>query len=500
MFYVEYRGYVDISYWEYLLSLGYVFFLYLYFARKKNVEIKQHPEYAYFLWGLYAKILGGVAFSLIYFYYYKGGDTISYFYSAVSLSKLAKLEFLDYLTVLFGENSVENRRFFTPETGWPFGYMYYDTRTYMVVRVISVLALATFDSYLVTTVVLASLSYIGVWKAFRTFVSYFPELQGKFAVAFLFMPSLIFWGSAILKDTFTLTFVCLWVSAADDLFYKKRARLASTLLLVISGMAIITFKPYIFMVLFPITLVWLLYFPVVRVKSTLIKFVLLPAMFLVLVVGTVAVLQQLEDKLDKFSLDRAIQTIEVTQSDMKRSEQYGANYFDVGEFDGTWTGLLTKFPIATTAGLFRPFIWEARSVVMALSGLENLWILLLAVFTLTKAGPLFLLRSVGAVPLLLMCFLFALMFAFVVGITTPNFGALVRFKIPLVPFFISMLFVVRYLREKAMDRERKGLRFEVGQFQLGSTPLLAAQGLVVGKGGKLVRRESERGSRSARSR
>lgn len=500
MFYVQYQGYVDISYWEYLMALGYLFFLYLYFARQKNVEIKQHPEYAYFLWGLYAKILGGVAFSLIYFYYYKGGDTISYFYSAVSMSKLAKIDFLDYLTVLFGDNSVENRRFFTPETGWPFGYMYFDTRTYMVVRVISVLALFTFDSYLVCTVVLASLSYIGVWKAFRTFVSYFPELQGKFAIAFLFMPSLIFWGSAILKDTFTLAFVCLWVSAADELFYKKRSRLPNGIALLVSGLAIITIKPYIFMVLFPLTLVWLLYFPVVRVKSTLVKFVLLPAMFITLVVGTVVVLQQLEDKLDKFSLDKAIHTIEVTQNDMKRSEQYGANYFDVGEFDGTWTGLLTKFPVATTAGLFRPFIWEARSVVMALSGLENLWVLLLAFFTVLKLGPFFLFRSVGAIPIVLLCFLFALMFAFMVGITTPNFGALVRFKIPLVPFFISMLYVLRYLREKALDRERRGLQFDVNEYQLGSGPILAAQGLMMGKNGKLVRRDGDRGPRSSRSR
>lgn len=500
MFYVQYRGYVDISFWEYLLAFGYVFVLYLYFARKKNVEIKKHPEYAYFLWGLYAKIFGGVVFSLIYFYYYKGGDTISYFYSAVSMSKLAKLDILDYLTVLFGENSEANRNYFNIETGWPFGYMYYDTRTYMVIRFISILALITFDSYLVTTVILASLSYIGVWKAYRTFVSYFPELQNKFAIAFLFMPSLLFWGSSILKDTFTLTFVCLWVSAADELFYKNRQRLSNVILLAISGVMIIIIKPYIFMVLFPISVMWLLYFPVIRVKSGLIKFVLLPALLVFMAVGTVVVLQQLEESLDKFSLDRAIKTIEVTQSDMKRSEQYGNNYFDIGEFDGTWTGVIAKFPQATMAGLFRPFLWEARSVVMALSGLENFWVLMMAVYTLFSVGPLFMFRSIGAIPILLFCFLFAIIFAFMVGITTPNFGALVRFKIPLVPFFISMLYILRYLKIRKLERERNGGQFDIGLYRLGSAPLLSAQGLAVGKGGKLVRVDAAGDGRKDRKR
>ncbi len=471
MIHIEYHGYVTIAYWEYLLSLGYLLVLYMYFARVKSVKIKQNPEYGYLLWGLYAKVLGGVFFSLIYFYYYKGGDTTSYFYSAVSMSKLAKMDPAGYLTVLFGENNIENRSFFNMHTGYPFGYVYFDDRTFFVIRCISPLVILCLDSYLITTVVLSSLSYIGIWSAYSTFVSYFPQLKGQLAAAFLFMPSCIFWGSAILKDTFTLSALCLLIYALDQLFYKKRKFGMNIFNLILSSLILISVKPYIFMVIFPISMIWISYFRIINIRNTLVRFVVLPAVVVGLAAASVFTLQRMESQMGKFSLDNAISTIEVSQADLTRSEQYGENYFDIGKFDGTWSGLMSKLPVATTAGLFRPYLWEANSFVMALGGMENLWLLLLALGTLFKAGPRFLVRCISAIPILLMAFLFAIMFAFLIGVTTPNFGALVRFKIPLVPLFVAALFIVRYLRSISKQVKNSGRVFRIAEFRMGTAHL-----------------------------
>ena len=43
-----------------------------------------------------------------------------------------------------------------------------------------------------------------------------------------------------------------------------------------------------------------------------------------------------------------------------------------------------------------------------------------------------------------MCIIFALFFGFVVGFTSFNFGALGRYKIPSMPFFVSFLVMVSY--------------------------------------------------------
>lgn len=471
MFHVQYHGYVGIAPWEYFVSVLYLVFLFLYFSRIKNKMLKKNPEYTYYLWGLYAKVIGGVFFSLVYFYYYKGGDTIAYFYSAVSMSRLAKLDLMSYLTVLFGDNSWENRNLFNLDIGFPYAYVYFDHRTFFVIRLISPLVILAMDSYMITTVVLASISYIPIWMFYRTLVSYFPELRKELAIAVLFMPSCVFWGSAILKDTFTLSAVGLWVYSVDQIVYKKNYSIQKIVLFGISALVIIMVKPYIVMVLLPVTLLWVLYFRVVRIKSTLFKFVVLPFILVVFVVSSLALLFRLESNLGKFSLQKAIVTIEINQKDMKRSEQYGNNYFDIGEFDGTWTGLVSKFPVATIAGLMRPFIWEARNVVMALSGLENAWLLWLILTTIWRAGLSQFFRIVAAVPLIMMALLFSLFFAFLVGATTPNFGALVRFKIPLIPFFVAALFMIRYIASVRLKHQNNGRRLDAVTFANGTVGL-----------------------------
>lgn len=458
MFHVQYHGYVGIAAWEYFVSALYLVILFIFFSRTKNKMLKNNPEYSYYLWGLYAKVAGGVFFGLMYFYYYKGGDTVAYFYSAVSMSKLAKLDFISYLTVLFGDNSWENRNLFNPNIGYPFMYVYFDHRTFFVIRLISPLVILAMDSYMITTVVLASISYIPIWKFYRTLVGYFPDLKKELAIAVLFMPSCIFWGSAILKDTFTLSAVALWIQSIDEIIYKRKFGLGKFIAFSISSIVIIMVKPYILMVLFPVTLLWVLYFKVVRIKSSIFKLMVLPFVMVVFVYASFGLLEKLESSLGKFSLQRAIDTIEINQKDMKRIEQYGSNYFDIGEFDGTWTGLISKFPVATTAGLFRPFIWEARNVVMVLSGIENAWLLWLLLSTLRKSGVGQFLKITASVPLILMALLFSVLFAFLVGATTPNFGALVRFKIPLIPLLVSALFMIRRIVD-IRSKHRVGLRY-----------------------------------------
>ncbi|MDQ3100885.1 MAG: hypothetical protein M3R08_05835, partial [Bacteroidota bacterium] len=412
-----------------------------------------------------------VAFSLIYFYYYKGGDTIAYFYSAVAMRNLALLDPLAYLTALFGDNALEDWGVYTQETGKPYQYVYFDDRTFIVIRLVSFLAIATFNSYLITTLLIASFSYLGVWACFRTMVSYFPQITGKIAISFLFIPSLLFWGSGIMKDTLTFSAVCWWVHSIDEIFYKGKSKVTNGIVIFLSALLLVVIKPYIFMVLFPITLLWLFYFKLVSIRNVLIKFIIVPVMTIMGVGLSLIVLDQIAGYLDKFALDDALVTIQVTKTDLLREDSYGANSFDIGELDGTWGSVFSKFPVATNAALFRPYLWESTSVVVALSGLENLWVLGLAIFTFLRAGPGFILRAITGNPLLLMCMTFALLFAFTVGVTTPNFGALVRFKIPMVPFFISALYMIVFLATVRRDRLRNGLPFDIREFRHGSAHL-----------------------------
>ncbi len=464
-------GEVNIEYWEYALSFVYLVILWLLMARRKNRLIAKAPEYGYYLWGMLAKVMGGLFFSLIYFYYYQGGDTIAYYYSAVAMRNLFLVDPIAYLDQLFGPIALERLSVYTSETGFPLRYIYADHRSFFVVRLMSPVAILTFGSYLVSTLLVACLSYLGIWACFRTFVSYFPQLTGKLAICFLFIPSLLFWGSGILKDTFTLSAVCWWVHCIDEIFFKKRSGFKKWSFLIISGLLIIELKPYIFMVLFPVTMLWLFYFRVVRLRNIMIKFVVLPFAVIMLAGASLFVLTNLSAQLDKFALDEALHTIQITQKDLLKEEAYGRNSFNIGEIDGTWQSVLSKFPVAVNAALFRPYMWEARSAIVALSGLENLWVMAVALFAIFRAGPFFFLRAVAGNPLLLMCVTFSVLFAFIIGVTTPNFGALVRFKIPLIPFFLSSLYVVGYLAVLERRYRKENKRFDLEEFRMGTAHL-----------------------------
>lgn len=471
LIFVWYHGEVTIDLWEYALSLVYILVLYFIFARRKALMIRSAPEYKYYLWGFLAKLGGGLGFSLIYFYYYGGGDTTSYFYSAVAMRNLAMIDPLEYLSQLFGDNTVEAWGRYSLDTAYPFKYVFLDDRTYMVVRVSSVLAILTFKSYLISTLLIASISFFGIWACYRTVVSYFPQINRDLAIAFLFMPNPAFWGSAILKDTFSFSAVCFWVHAVDEVFFKRRHVMWNWVVIVLSGSMMITVKPYIFMVLFPATLFWVFYIRVVRLRNVMVKFVIVPFVLVGFVLGSLFVLTRMGDQFDKFALDGALETIEVTQGDLIREDSYGSNSFDVGKFDGTWMGVLSKFPVAVNAALFRPYLWEARNFTMFLSGLENLWVLGLTVLVLYRAGPRFMLRSIMNVPILIMASIFALLFAFAVGVSTPNFGAMVRFKIPMVPFYISSLYIILFLSKLKKNMEANGLRFDFRDLRLGTAHL-----------------------------
>jgi hypothetical protein len=439
----EYFGEFTIEMWEYLLLPFYLFVILLISIRTRNKNIASQPNYKYYIPGLFAKLGGSVLFCMIYIYYYKGGDTTAYYESAIAFANLFQKNYVTFFEVLFGENSLEHLTLFDKDTGAPLSYMYYDTQTLMVIRVISPLMLLSFKSYLLCTILLSWLSYFGIWRLFLLFSDYYKPLTRQFAIAVLFIPSVIFWGSGILKDTITLSATCWFVYGVYRVFVKKKNRLTYTIVFLLAAYFIVSIKPYIFITLLPGTLFWIFYERLLKIKNKAMLALYMPMIYLVSIVGGAFILSKLGSSMSKFSLDKVLMTAAVTQQDLKQG-YYSSNYFDIGEFDPSVSGILSKAPVAITAGLFRPFLWDSGNVVMLFSALENTFILGITVLLLLriKIGRMF--KIIFRNPLLLFALSYSILFSFSVGLTTSNFGALVRFKIPFLPFFVCSLFILSY--------------------------------------------------------
>jgi len=63
---------------------------------------------------------------------------------------------------------------------------------------------------------------------------------------------------------------------------------------------------------------------------------------------------------------------------------------------------------------------------------------------LLKVGVFSFVKYIFSKPMVMFLFVFAVFFAFAVGLTTSNFGSLVRYKIPCLPFLLASLYMIRY--------------------------------------------------------
>jgi hypothetical protein len=106
------------------------------------------------------------------------------------------------------------------------------------------------------------------------------------------------------------------------------------------------------------------------------------------------------------------------------------------------SNLLSLAPIAIFTALFRPFIWEIGSPTMVISAVENVALILFVFLLLIRTNPIKIIKLLTKHPFLLFCILFSTFFAFGVGIAGTNFGALVRYKIPMMPFFFGSLYLI----------------------------------------------------------
>lgn len=443
-----YFGYMTIEPWEFMLFPVYAFFILLFswtYARKR---ISREPMYRYYVPGLALKMVGSVLVCCIYVFLYHGGDTVHYWESGTALTNLFFKNPSHYFETLFGENNLEKIFYFDTHTGLPIGFIFYDDQTFTVVRITAPLLFVTFKSFLLQSVMVAWLSYFGIWRLYQVFTHYYPELYKRLAITILFVPSLVFWGSGLLKDTITLSATCWIVYSVFMIFVKKRRALKYFLIIIIASFLIIKIKPYIFITLMPGLLFWITYDRISRLRSKFLKFIVAPGLIVAVLGGGILLLTRLGDAMSKYSIDQILVTASVTQQDLK-SEAYGGNSFDIGNFDPTVSGILSKAPLAIEAGLFRPYLWESRNIVMLFSGLENTFILGMTLLILIRFKPVRLFRIIRNNPFIFFSILFSVLFSFSVGLTTANFGALVRFKIPFLPFYLSSLIIFgHYMKYK----------------------------------------------------
>jgi hypothetical protein len=435
----------NLTIFDLLLPPFYLIGAYAYghWITKKN--IRAHPEYEYFTKGLLVRIAGAITLGLVYFFYYGGGDTTNYHQTSSVYAKLLFKDQSDFWIGWLG-NAKEHYFSFDENTGYPI-YTPRDSHSFFVVRLLIPIVTLGFHSYFASAILVACFTYGGMWKLYQTFLQEFPELKKELAIACLFIPSCVFWGSGLMKDSFTLSAVGWFTYAFYHFFIKKERKLSFGLYLFIAGFIILAIKPYIFFALLPGSILWLSNNVVKKINHSFIRFLATPVILGLGGITGYLALDKMGDSLGQYKVDTVLDKAVVTQKDMK-ADYYGGKTYDIGEFDASLSGIVLKAPIAIFSGIFRPGLWDVRNPVMLISSLENTYLLILTIFLLIKLKVFGFFSLIRKNPMLLFCMLFSLFFAFSVGLTVANFGSLVRLRIPELPFFVAGIFILKHLYEK----------------------------------------------------
>lgn len=411
---------------------------------------------------------------------------------------------LDYFKMLFGIPDASLLHYYNDAMGhWSREFnqgMYNENRT--LIRFNALADIFSFGNYHVHTVFICFLSLTGLIGIYKTFSSFLSNKKKELFIVIFLLPSVLFWGSGVLKEGLILFLLGMCVYHYHKLLNEGISAKRFVLILIFLFLLSIT-KLYIVLVVLPslIAHAWvhktknrfseikyltvlILYFsigliiPNYRFPFMLMekqrqaiyiaqggsyianhqmkKFVYIDPKnekrvirlpdkpgFCKIVPGVSYVTWNFETHLDSeyvnVSTDTAVYWIYYDQP-------AAGSYIKMSFIEPTILSIIKNAPLAFFNTTFRPHFLEARNPLMLLSAVENFFILLFILLCL-----FFFSKKIPNHHLIYFCLSIVVLLFVLIGITTPILGAVVRYKIPVLPF-LMIAFLLILDKEKLLRK------------------------------------------------
>ena len=393
---------------------------------------------------LYFKTCCVFAFALITEFYFRGGDTSLYYQGIADLRAALKDDFSQFANIVASEK-LDRQNPLSPyflydnyEFDMTYNYMAV-TGNFFVPRLGIVPSLVFFNSYLCICLCFMMFAIGGAIRLFKTFYYYYPTKKREIALATLFLPSVGFWSSGLLKDTICFGAVGFFIYGMLNVFIRRRKTFSSLMWIFLSGYLLFSIKTYIFLVLILALTLWIFAETNKLIKDKTLRQVFALMTFVIGIGAGYFMLQYFTsvETLRQYQLENIVNSAESQRKGYSILAVQQTSYYSINASNPVTLALNS---IAAT--FFRPFIWEVRSVAAVFSALEAFGFLILTINLFYKKGIKRPFQEIFKDPRLLMCFIFSLVFAIGVGASTANFGTLSRYKIPCEPFYVIMLLLL----------------------------------------------------------
>lgn len=411
-------------------------------ARNSDPQVRKLYYQAF-----YFKLFCVFAFAIISEFLFEGGDTNMYYQGIKDIRTAISDDFGMISSVLTSEKLDEGN----PLTPYFFYDNYADDITYnymispanfFIPRLGTFPSLIFMNSYLCICLCFAFFALGGAIRIFKLFYHYYPKLKRELAIAVLFMPSVGFWSAGLLKDTVCFGCMGFILYGIFKIIIKRESYLSSAFWIISCSYMVYVIKPYIFLVLLLSATVWIFSETNKLIKDSTLRKIF---GFLTFTIGITAgffLLQYFtsQETLRQYQFENILSSAEFQRRNYQlidQASQGESSYYSVNTSNPL---LLVVNSIVAT--FFRPYPWEISSAVAFLSAIEALAFLLLTGYIFLRRGLVRPFRLIFKDSRALLCFVFAIVFAIGIGASTANFGALSRYKIPCMPFYLIMLILI----------------------------------------------------------
>jgi hypothetical protein len=432
--FTEILGFVDLG-----IGLMYllIFFMLLQYKRSKTQDLEAKR---YFNRMVLLKLTMTFVFVAMYIFYYKGGDNTAYWQGGVKLNKLFfdnSKAFFDDLTY-FEQNTFDDLIKFQ-NVGNPPNYIFRGYESWFVCKVVSIVSFLTFRSYLATTLFFAYLSMMASWRLFEMINRYEILSKRNAAIATLFIPSVGIWCTGITKDALIYTAIIYLITSVFSIFNGwNKLTIKSIIVIIISAFIIYHLRSFIFYLVVVSIGLGILAGYQRKIKQ---NFILRVAYFFAVVGGFVLLIFVFvrTNAVDALNQSSFMEEAETVQNDFIKNETYTGQRYDLGEVEFTVAGLIRVFPLSVFTAFYRPFIFEARSLILFANALESLIFIWFTLKFIFQGNIINKIRTILANEALSFALYFSIFLGFIVGFTSILFGVLVRFRAPLLPFLAILL-------------------------------------------------------------
>jgi len=493
----------------YLIVVLFLIYRFCFFNLFKDDNLSPKQLTVFF----FLKSLAIPAFLFVYNKMYGGiehFDAGIFYKDAKALNNLAYIDLTEYLKVIFGIQNEQPGSFFYNHAliytnNWDNGklkdYFYNDNR--VIIRLYSLVHFIAFGSYTFLALVSCFLSYIGLFYLYKAFKTFFAGKELYLFSILCFFPALWFYTGGLLKEGLVLFVMGCTVFQLKKVFLKNQTLFGLLWLCFLFYLSILV-KPYLlcFSALCFAIFFLIYYAPKVRLKSILFLVSMLLAIFIVNLISEFTTHQNLKElaigqqqifsnaskgglflrdanKLLRLNNDTNLvvkmpgerfytikknvpfiywehthqhdtlycsankDTLSIFGLEYRAAE--GRSNIDVNVYNKS---NLSPFFAGFYYSLFYPLFYNSKNFLQSVASIENMGIVF--AFLIILFGVF---RNKQKIFLPLVFMFFALSFCLLVGVTTPNSGAIFRYRSPAVIFIL--LTALYYLKPGVLIVSKK---------------------------------------------